>query len=99
MKDQKDIQCSYLPSELIILTATVLSLVPQPSGVNKRAACFVAFFPDNTENNLNYSVIFVHTDKSNTTFESVKGLLLIVYTLNNNKMPCFCKIKKINTFE
>ncbi len=61
---------------------------------NPGPACFVASSPDNAENNLNYSVSFDPTDKSNTSFESVKGLLLFVYTHNNNKTLCFCKIKK-----
>ncbi len=42
---------------------------------------FVADFP---EKGLNYSAIFDRTDKSNTPFESVRGLLLFVYTHNNN---------------
>jgi len=40
------------------------------------------------------STIFAHTDKSNTSFESVKTLHLFVCTHNNNKTLCFCKIMK-----
>ncbi len=40
---------------------------------------------DNAENNLNYTFSFDHTNKSNTSVESVKRLLLFVYTHNNNK--------------
>ncbi len=41
-------------------------------------------------------VIFGHTDKSNTSFESVKTLHLFVCTHNNNKTLRFCKIMKAN---
>ncbi len=47
-------------------------------------ARFVADFPDKAKKSLNYSAIFDRTDKSNTPFESVRGLLLFVYTHNNN---------------
>ena len=53
-----------------------------------------AFSPDNPEKNLNYTFSFDHTDKSNTSIESVKGLLLFVYTHDNNKTLCIYKIKK-----
>ncbi len=39
---------------------------------------------------------FAHTDKSNKSFQSVKGILLFVCTHNNNKTLCFCKIMKAN---
>ncbi len=45
---------------------------------------------------LKYSLIFVHTDKSNTFFKSIKTLHLFVCTHNNNKMLRFCKIMKAN---
>ncbi len=45
---------------------------------------------------LKYSLIFGHTDKSNTSFESVKTPCLFVCTHNNNKTLCFCKIMKAN---
>ncbi len=44
---------------------------------------------------LKYSVIFGHTDKSNTSFKSVKTLRLFVCTHNKNKLR-FCKIMKAN---
>ncbi len=44
----------------------------------------MADFPDKAEMSLNYSAFFDCTDKSNTPFESVRGLLLFVYTHNNN---------------
>ncbi len=44
---------------------------------------FVADFLDKAEMSLNYSAIFDRTDKSNTPFESVRGLILFVYTHNN----------------
>ncbi len=37
-----------------------------------------------------------HTDKNNTSFESVKTLHLFVCTHNNNKTLHFCKIMKAN---
>ncbi len=43
-----------------------------------------------------YAIIFAHKDKSNTSFGTVKGLLLFVCTHNINKMLCFYKIKKTN---
>ncbi len=45
---------------------------------------------------LKYSRIFAHTDKSNTSFKSVKTLRLFLCTQNNNKTLCFCKIMKAN---
>ncbi len=51
---------------------------------------------DNAEKNLNYTFSFDHTDKSNTLIETVKCLLLFVYTHNNNKTLCFWKKKKTN---
>uniref|UniRef100_A0A672RMC6 mitogen-activated protein kinase kinase kinase n=1 Tax=Sinocyclocheilus grahami TaxID=75366 RepID=A0A672RMC6_SINGR len=45
---------------------------------------------------LKYSLIFAHTDKSNTSFTSVKTRRLFVCTRNNNKTLCFCKIMKAN---
>uniref|UniRef100_A0A8C2GT70 Wu:fc21g02 n=1 Tax=Cyprinus carpio TaxID=7962 RepID=A0A8C2GT70_CYPCA len=57
---------------------------------------YEAFSPDNPEKNLNYTFSFDRTDKSNTSIESVKGLLLFVYTHNNNKTLCTYKIKKTN---
>ncbi len=44
---------------------------------------------------LKYSRHFYHTDKSNTSFKSVKTLRLFVCTHNNHK-TCFCKIMKAN---
>ncbi len=44
---------------------------------------------------LKYSIIFGHTDESNTSFESVKTIrCLFVCTQNNNETLCFCKIKQ-----
>ncbi len=45
---------------------------------------------------LKYSLISAHTDKSNTSFKSIKTLRLFVCTHNNNKTLCFCKIIKAN---
>ncbi len=39
-------------------------------------------------------IIFDRTDKNNTSFETVKGLLSFVYTHNVNTTLYFCKIKK-----
>ncbi len=36
-----------------------------------------------------YAVIFAHKGKSNTSFGTVKGLLLCLCTHNINKMSCF----------
>ncbi len=43
-----------------------------------------------------YAVIFAHKGKSNTSFGTVKGLLLFVCTHNINKTLCLYKIKKTN---
>ncbi len=47
-------------------------------------------------NNLKYAVIFAQKGKSNTSFGTVKGLLLFVCTHNINKTLCFYKITKTN---
>ncbi len=49
---------------------------------------------DNAKKNLNYTFIFDRTDKRNTLIQSVKDLLLFVYT--HNKTLCIYKIKKTN---
>ncbi len=46
-------------------------------------------------NNFIYAVIFAHKGKSNTSFGTVNGLLLLC-THNINKTLCFYKIKKTN---
>ncbi len=48
---------------------------------------------DSFFNGNKYAVIFAHKGKSNTSFGTVKGLLLFVYTHNINKT--FYKIYKI----
>ncbi len=45
---------------------------------------------------LKYSVISDHSDKSNSSFESVNNLSLFVCTHNNNEILLFCKIMKAN---
>ncbi len=45
---------------------------------------FGAFFLKAPKRNLKYSVRFNRTDKCNTSIKSVKHLLLVVYTHNNN---------------
>ncbi len=55
-----------------------------PLGSTNADTCFVASSPDNAEKNLHYTFSFDRTDKSNTSIEFVKGLLLSVYTHNNN---------------
>ncbi len=40
---------------------------------------------------------FARTDKSNSYFEFVKTLRLFVWTHNNNKSLCFCKIMNANS--
>ncbi len=50
----------------------------------------LAFFLD-TGNNLKYAVIFAHKGKSNTSFRTVKGLLLFVCIHNINNTLCFYK--------
>ncbi len=56
-----------------------------PLGSTNADTRFVASSPDKAEKNLNYTFSFDRTDKSNTSIESVKGLLLFVYTHNNKK--------------
>ncbi len=54
----------------------------------------LAFF-SNSGNRLKYAVFFVHKGKSNTSFGTVKGLLLFVCTHNiNNDSQCFYKINR-----
>ncbi len=63
-------------------------------GKSFEPACSLAFFTNG--NNLRYAVIFVHKGNSNTSFGTVKGLLLFVCTHNINKTLCFYKIQKTN---
>ncbi len=65
-------------------------------GLAKTPVEALAFFPDDSEKNLNCSFIFDWTHKSNASLESVKGLLLFVYAHHINKTLCFCKKKRIN---
>ncbi len=44
----------------------------------------------------NTLVSFDCTDKNKVSFETAKGLLLFLYSHNNNKIMCFSKINKIN---
>ncbi len=54
----------------------------------------LAFF-SNSGNNLKYAIFFAHKGKSNTSFGTVKGLLLLVCTHNiNNDSQCFYKINR-----
>ncbi len=46
---------------------------------------------------LKYSIIFAHTDKSNTSFESVRGLLLFVWIQNHNN-TCFLPSRSLWTW-
>ncbi len=47
-----------------------------------------------TKNTL--SVLNVGTNKNKVSFETAKGLLLFLYSHNNNEIMCFSKINKIN---
>ncbi len=51
---------------------------------------------DISGNKVKYALILSHKGKNNTSFGTVKGLLLFVCTPNMNKILCFCKIKKTN---
>ncbi len=44
----------------------------------------------------NTLVSFDRTDKNKVSFETAKGLLLFLYSHNNNEIMCFSKINKIN---
>ncbi len=44
----------------------------------------------------NTLVSFDRTDKNKVSFEYAKGLLLFLYSHNNNEIMCFSKINKIN---
>ncbi len=55
----------------------------------------LASFFSNSGNNLKYALFFAHKGKSNTSFRTVKGLLLFVCTHNiNNDSQCFYKINR-----
>ncbi len=41
-------------------------------------------------------VSFDRTDKNKVSFETAKGILLFLYSHNNNEIMCFSKINKIN---
>ncbi len=49
-----------------------------------------------TKRTINTLVSFDRTDKNKVSFESAKGLLLFLYSHNNNEIMCFSKINKIN---
>ncbi len=44
----------------------------------------------------NTLVSFDCTDKNKVSFETAKGLLLFLYSHNNNEIMCFSKFNKIN---
>ncbi len=44
----------------------------------------------------NTQISFDRTDKNKVSFETAKGLLLFLYSHNNNEIMCFSKINKIN---
>ena len=57
---------------------------------------FESFSADNPDNYLNYIFSFNRTDKSNTSIESVKGLVFFGYRHNNKKPLCTHKINITN---
>ncbi len=70
-----------------------VGLIINPLGSTNADMRFVASSHDNAKKNLNYTFCFDRTDKSNTLIQSVKDLLLFVYT---HKTLCIYKIKKTN---
>jgi len=87
---------SYVRMMFIDFSSAFNTIIPQqlinPLESINAYTRFEAFSPDNPEKNLNYPFSFDRTDKSNTSIESVKGLLLFVSTHNNNKTLCIYKI-------
>jgi len=76
-------------SNLVIVTVTLLVIV---FGVNgpKPPWHYIKIISK-------YSVIYGHTDKSKTYFETVRGHIQKYTFYNQNKtFFCFCKIKKTN---
>ncbi len=67
-------------------TRPTLSLIGLPWG--RRA---VSYFLYAREKNYKYAVSFERTDKNKVSFESAKGLLLFLYSHNNNEM-CFINV-------
>ncbi len=57
------------------------------------SAVIYIYFLD-SGNNLKYAVIFANKGKRNTSFRTVKGLLLFVCIHNINKTLCFYKINR-----
>ena len=52
---------------------------------------YEAFSSDDPEKNLNYTFSFDRTDKSNTSIESVKGLLFLYTDIITTKLCAFIK--------
>ena len=71
-----------IPKKACLVYLDDILVHPKSANADTR---FEANCHDKTEKNLNYTFSFDRTDKSNTSIESVKGLLLFVYTHNNNK--------------
>ncbi len=56
----------------------------------------VSYFLYDHKKSKTYTASFDRTDKNEVSFETAKGLLLFLYSPNNNKTMCFSKINKIN---
>ncbi len=56
----------------------------------------VSYFLYECENNYTYSVSCDRTDKNKVSFKTAKGLLLFMYSHNNNETMYFSKNNQIN---
>ncbi len=77
-------------------TRPTLSLIGLPWGRSPHRCGLSPIFFMTAKRTKNTLVSFDCTDKNKVSFETAKGLLLFLYSHNNNEIMCFSKINKIN---
>ncbi len=79
-----------------LLILSLYNAYKPPWGRSQHWCGAVSYFLYERKKNSNYSVSFDRTDKNKVSFESENGLLLFLYSHNNNETMCFSKILQIN---
>ncbi len=77
-------------------TRPTRSLIGLPWGRSPHRCGLSPIFFMTAKRTKNTLVSFDCTDKNKVSFETAKGLLLFLYSHNNNEIMCFSKINKIN---
>ncbi len=77
-------------------TRSTLSLIGLPWGRSPHRCGLSPIFFMTAKRTKNTLVSFDCTDENKVSFETAKGLLLFLYSHNNNEIMCFSKINKIN---